>query len=114
MLTPSNNRQAARRYCCFYLVSHHRMHCRCIIGLVILSILCPTIRSLGVNYTRSPESTIAPPRDEVLFECAVNLEAERMEWRFRPLNTRGRQNEYRLLSKSENVSINFTNSELKL
>lgn len=49
---------------------------------------------LGVHIIRSPESTIAPLRDEVLFECEFNLDPERLEWRFRSSNSNGTVNDY--------------------
>lgn len=38
----------------------------------------------GIYMQRQPESTVAPLRDEVLFECALSLRPERFEWRFLP------------------------------
>lgn len=49
---------------------------------------------------RSPESTIAPLRDEVLFECELNLNPERLEWRFRASNSKGIVDDYLYLSKN--------------
>lgn len=42
----------------------------------------------GAYIERQPESTIAPLYDEVLFECGLNLVSDRIEWRFRPQNSR--------------------------
>lgn len=39
---------------------------------------------LGVYIERAPESAIAPKGDEVVFECELNLQPDRLEWRFRP------------------------------
>lgn len=44
----------------------------------------PTLTKLGVYMLRSPETTVAPQGDEVQFECELNLEPERLDWRFRP------------------------------
>jgi hypothetical protein len=58
---------------------------------------------LGVYMLRSPESTVAPQGDEVQFECELNLEPERLEWRFRPLDSLGDKDDFIYLHK--NVSI---------
>lgn len=56
--------------------------------------------SLGVSVLRSPESTVAPKGDEVVFECELNLAPDRLEWRFRS-SSYGHENHYEYL----NVSI---------
>lgn len=58
---------------------------------------------LGVHMVRSPESTVAPLRDEVLFECELNLEPERLDWRFRSLSSKGTKDDFIYLNK--NVSV---------
>lgn len=40
----------------------------------------------GIYMQRQPESTVAPLRDEVLFECALSLIPDGFEWRFQPQN----------------------------
>lgn len=52
-------------------------------SVLITATLCSASKA-GVYFERSPESTIAPLRDEVLFSCELNLEPDRLEWRFRP------------------------------
>lgn len=49
---------------------------------------------------RSPESTIAPLRDEVLFECELNLNPDRLEWRFRSSDSNGIVDDYLYLRKN--------------
>lgn len=49
---------------------------------------------------RSPESTIAPLRDEVLFECELNLNPDRLEWRFRSSDSSGIVDDYSYLRKN--------------
>lgn len=49
---------------------------------------------------RSPESTIAPLRDEVLFECELNLNPDRLEWRFRSSDSSGIVDDYLYLRKN--------------
>lgn len=44
--------------------------------------------TFGAFMERQPESTIAPLYDEVVFECALNLDPDRIEWRFHPQKTR--------------------------
>lgn len=55
---------------------------------------------LGIHIVRSPESTIAPLHDEVLFECELNLEPERLDWRFRAISGRGQKRDWVQLNKS--------------
>lgn len=43
--------------------------------------------SLGTYMTVSPESTDAPAGDEVQLQCELNLPPEKVEFRFRPLNS---------------------------
>lgn len=43
--------------------------------------------SLGTYMIKSPESTDAPPGDEVQLQCELNLPPEKLEWRFRPQNS---------------------------
>lgn len=43
--------------------------------------------SLGTFMTKSPESTDAPPGDEVQLQCELNLPPEKLEFRFRPQNS---------------------------
>lgn len=43
-----------------------------------------TESSLGTFMTKSPESTDAPPGDEVQLQCELNLPPEKLEFRFRP------------------------------
>lgn len=40
--------------------------------------------SLGTFMIKSPESTDAPPGDEVQLQCELNLPPEKLEFRFRP------------------------------
>lgn len=40
--------------------------------------------SLGTYMIKSPESTDAPPGDEVQLQCELNLPPEKLEFRFRP------------------------------
>lgn len=43
-----------------------------------------TESSLGTYMIKSPESTDAPPGDEVQLQCELNLPPEKLEFRFRP------------------------------
>lgn len=43
--------------------------------------------ALGTFMTKSPESTDAPPGDEVQLQCELNLPPEKLEFRFRPQNS---------------------------
>ena len=46
-----------------------------------------TESSLGTDMIKSPESTDAPPGDEVQLQCELNLTPEKFEFRFRPQNS---------------------------
>lgn len=70
------------------------------IGCCALALRTCSASKLGVHMDRSPESTIAPLFDEVLFECQLNLKPDELKWRFRPLNSRA---DYKYINK--NVSI---------
>ncbi|XP_050083879.1 interference hedgehog-like isoform X2 [Anopheles aquasalis] len=64
--------------------------------------------SIGLHMIRSPESTIAPADDEVLFECELNLLPERLDWRFRPQGASGARKDYVYIGKNQtgyNVSV---------
>lgn len=57
----------------------------------------------GVHMIRSPESNIAPQGDEVQFECELNLDPDRLEWRFLPQDRLGdNKNDY--IYMNSNVS----------
>lgn len=66
-----------------------------LLGLLLIStILCElnafaheTESSLGTFMTKSPESTDAPPGDEVQLQCELNLPPDKLEFRFRPQNS---------------------------
>lgn len=68
-------------------------------GCLLVVQICSASK-LGVHMDRSPESTIAPLFDEVLFECQLNLKPDELKWRFRPLNSRA---DYKYINK--NVSF---------
>ncbi|XP_075233056.1 interference hedgehog-like isoform X2 [Lycorma delicatula] len=41
----------------------------------------PLAASVGLWFVRSPEPIVAPPGDEVVFECSLNVPAELVRWR---------------------------------
>lgn len=65
------------------------------------------ITKFGLYMLRSPESTVAPIGDEVMFECALNLSPERIVWRFRHLNATGRSraDDFKLIDNSMVCSL---------
>lgn len=66
--------------------------------------LANSTNKFGVQMIRSPEPSIAPDGDEVQFECELNLEPERLEWRFLPQDKLGdNQNDY--IYMNSNVSL---------
>lgn len=89
---------------------HHQHHmtkfvvlCSLLIANILPSCKCSSNSSkLGVHMIRSPESTIAPLRDEVLFECELNLNPDRLEWRFRSSHSNGTVDDYLYLRKNVN------------
>lgn len=70
---------------------------------------------------RQPESTIAPLFDEVVFECALNLDPDRIEWRFHPQKSRNTNantnakpfNDYVYLNQTVCMSIMKANPKKK-
>lgn len=52
--------------------------------LVELNAFSQAESSLGTYMIKSPESTDAPPGDEVQLACELNLPPEKLEFRFRP------------------------------
>lgn len=87
---------------------HHQHHmtkflflCTFLFANIFPSCKCSSNSSkLGVHMIRSPESTIAPLRDEVLFECELNLNPDRLEWRFRSSDSNGIVDDYLYLKKN--------------
>uniref|UniRef100_A0AAG5CZI3 Interference hedgehog n=1 Tax=Anopheles atroparvus TaxID=41427 RepID=A0AAG5CZI3_ANOAO len=70
---------------------------------------------LGVYMIRSPESTIAPANDDVLFECELNLVPERLEWRFRAQGTPGTRKDYVYIGKNQvGYNVSTVDSRYKL
>lgn len=65
----------------------------------------------GAYMERQPESTIAPLYDEVLFECALNLTPDRIDWRFRPQKQRSNSvnslSDYTYLNKAVRIGFCF-------
>ncbi|XP_059619791.1 interference hedgehog isoform X2 [Phlebotomus argentipes] len=66
---------------------------------------------LRLYMVRSPETTVAPLGDEVLFECALNVEPERLQWRFR---LQGVKNELMYLNETAGYNITFRDGVSKL
>lgn len=70
---------------------------------------------LGMTMLRSPESTVAPLGDEVLFECELNLAPDRLEWRFLPETSRGEKNDFIYINnKTVRIQISLQNIFNKL
>lgn len=61
----------------------------------------------GIYMTRQPESTVAPLRDEVIFECALSLKPDGFEWRFQPQSGEqiGRNGPNQFIKLSREVNI---------
>lgn len=91
------------------------------IGNEFYSVAAISSRSLSSNPTtkadkftafmeRQPESTIAPLYDEVLFECGLNLDPDKIEWRFRAHKQRNNNNktfnDYLYLNKTVCITNN--------
>ncbi|KAJ6636752.1 Interference hedgehog [Pseudolycoriella hygida] len=101
---------------------HHQHHITKVLFLYILIIgnIFPSCKcsshssKLGVHMVRSPESTIAPLGDEVLFECELNLSPDSMEWRFRSTNSSGMVNDYLYLNKNDGYNITTHDGTSKL
>ncbi|XP_055699871.1 interference hedgehog isoform X3 [Phlebotomus papatasi] len=80
------------------------------LALVATTTTAPSSK-LRLYMVRSPETTVAPLGDEVLFECALNVEPERLEWRFRP---QGGKNELMYLNETAGYNITFKDGVSKL
>ncbi|GAB0091524.1 Interference hedgehog [Sergentomyia squamirostris] len=80
------------------------------LALVATTTTAPSSK-LRLYMTRSPETTVAPLGDEVLFECALNVEPERLQWRFRP---QGVKNELMYLNETAGYNITFRDGVSKL
>ena len=63
-----------------------------------------TDSSLGTDMIKSPESTDAPPGDEVQLQCELNLPPEKLEFRFRPQNSSPNERD-RLINIHKMVNI---------
>ncbi|XP_055310985.1 interference hedgehog isoform X2 [Sitodiplosis mosellana] len=72
----------------------------------------------GAYMERQPESTVAPLYDEVLFECGLNLDSDRIEWRFRPqkqrFNSVNNHSEFIYLNRMDGYNITTEDSISKL
>lgn len=84
------------------LITNILPQCRC-----LASSSSSSSSRFGVHMVRSPESNIAPQGDEVQFECELNLEPDRFEWRFLTQDRVGdNKNDY--IYMNANVSIHTT------
>ncbi|XP_072930263.1 interference hedgehog-like [Epargyreus clarus] len=52
---------------------------------LFLGVLAPAAAEIEMEFTKYPESVIAPVGDEVTFECAVRVPGERLAWRWKPV-----------------------------
>lgn len=60
----------------------------------------PSPAKFSVHMVRSPESAVAPVKDEVLFECELNVKPDQLRWRFRPQSVKSTSNNYVYLKKN--------------
>ncbi|XP_055684502.1 interference hedgehog isoform X3 [Lutzomyia longipalpis] len=80
------------------------------LALVATTTTAPSSK-LRLYMVRSPETTVAPLGDEVLFECALNVEPERLQWRFRSQSGKG---ELMYLNETAGYNITFKDGVSKL
>lgn len=93
------------------LVTHILPQSRCL----ALSTTSNSNNKFGVQMIRSPESIIAPDGDEVQFECELNLEPERLEWRFLPRDKFGdNQNDYIYVNSTVSITFDFILNSINL
>uniref|UniRef100_A0A1L8DJX5 Interference hedgehog n=2 Tax=Nyssomyia neivai TaxID=330878 RepID=A0A1L8DJX5_9DIPT len=78
---------------------------------LVAATTAPPSSKLRLYMVRSPETTVAPLGDEVLFECALNVEPERLQWRFRAQNGKG---ELMYLNETAGYNITFKDGVSKL
>lgn len=50
-------------------------------SFIFASIEKSTERHVGLWFVRSPEPIVAPPGDEVVFECSLNVGSESVRWK---------------------------------
>ncbi|XP_055374768.1 interference hedgehog isoform X2 [Condylostylus longicornis] len=67
----------------------------------------------GVWMERSPESTVAPNGDEVLFECEINIIPDNIEWRFRHVSVSNDFHGYQIMS-GNNITNDDNMSKLRI
>lgn len=50
-------------------------------SFICVSVEKSTERHVGLWFVRSPEPIVAPPGDEVVFECSLNVGSESVRWK---------------------------------
>lgn len=50
-------------------------------SFIFVSVEKSTERHVGLWFVRSPEPIVAPPGDEVVFECSLNVGSESVRWK---------------------------------
>uniref|UniRef100_T1GEQ9 Ig-like domain-containing protein n=1 Tax=Megaselia scalaris TaxID=36166 RepID=T1GEQ9_MEGSC len=69
--------------------------------------------SFGMQMVKSPESSVAPEGDEVIFECEFNLAPDKFIWRFQ--SEQNKDNEFKYLQKNgDGYSISNHEASSKL
>lgn len=53
----------------------------CCLLIIKLLLLFFIVLAIGIYFTRSPESLVAPLHDEVVFDCTLNIEVDYIKWR---------------------------------
>ncbi|XP_037935674.1 interference hedgehog isoform X2 [Teleopsis dalmanni] len=105
--------------CSYICCTTFRLFSICLLALLLplLDNSCSATQptSLGVHIVRSPESAVAPKGDEVVFECELNLNPERLEWRFRHTSSRAADaNNFRYLRREDGFNITNDDRTFKL
>lgn len=63
--------------------------------------------SFGMQMVKSPEESVAPEGDEVIFECELNLSPDKFIWRFQ--SELNKHNEFKYLHKNHGEGYNISN-----
>lgn len=82
------------------LLANIFLPCQCYHNNGQLSSSTPSAAKFSVHMVRSPESAVAPVKDEVLFECELNVKPDQLRWRFRPQSIKSTVNNYIYLKKN--------------
>lgn len=84
-----------------------------VVVLLVLKNVTGSGSSFGMQMVKSPESSVAPEGDEVIFECELSLAPDKFIWRFQ--SELNKHNEFKYLHKNgEGYNISHYDASSKL